>query len=172
MPLSSKQRAHNNSVFARKFSNSSFSDKQALDILTRLADEVNGWMMRHEYEWENRTYNLADSTGCAIYKDGVLVAFSHPSSKASAPRIIQYKGQQITVNGRVLLEQAINNSKIASLGKYTLGVYSAAPYGLWVDQSLGAGGNNKIGKGWFSGSNGLKQFALDKFNEICSELMK
>ncbi|MBR4983180.1 MAG: hypothetical protein IKY94_11545 [Lachnospiraceae bacterium] len=139
----------------------------ALSILRETAQSLKEWVMNMEYTYQDQTYNLTDSTGFAIYENGVMIEFIAPPELSAMTRVITYRREKINIDGRSLLRDAINNMEIASLGQYVLGVYSAAPYGLWVDQSLGRGGDNKRGKGWFSTD--LKEFALQEFERIKNE---
>lgn len=147
------------------------SDKLAIEILNRVANSVLDWVRDKNYTYENDTYNLTDSIGCAIYKNGHVIQALYNGTQASSPRVIRYKGGTYTINGRTLLTKALNDGEIASMGQYVLGVFVATPYGKWVDLSLGYGGDNKRGKGWFSGPGGLKEFAEQEFNRVKNELI-
>lgn len=143
----------------------------ALEIFRRLAESVMNWVEMESYTYENITWNLTDSIGCAIYDHGTVIETFFPPQRSSSngPRVISYHGQKITVYGRLLLREAVNNPEIASLGPFSFGVFAAAPYGLWVDRSLGYGGNNKRGKGWFSDK--LTSFVEDEFSRLKNELI-
>lgn len=172
MPLNDTMRRHNLRVVEEKLRSKgvmSVTDNVAIELLSRLAGKVLDWLRDKTYTYRDQTYNLTDSVGCAIYKKGVLVKTFYNSKQASEPNVITYKKSKIIVNGRELLIQALQSGDIASMGDYVLGVFAVAPYGLWVDQSLGDGGDNKRGKGWFSGPNGLKDFTLKEFNRIKNE---
>ena len=147
------------------------SDKLAIEILNRVANSILDWVKDKSYTYENDTYNLTDSIGCAIYKDGRVIQTLYNPSFAQGPSIMYYKKVRYSINGRSLLTKALNDGEIASMGQYVLGVFVATPYGKWVDLSLGYGGDNKRGKGWFSGPNGLKEFAEQEFNRIKNELI-
>ena len=149
------------------------TDKAAFEILERTASAIHDWVVANNYTYQDQTYNLSDSIGYAIYKNGVLVKMITPlpPRRATSERKNIFKGAVRYINGRQLLEEAISSAELANQGQYVLGVYVAAPYGISVDLSLGRGGNNKRGKGWFSGPNGLKTFAEQKFNEIKHELI-
>lgn len=172
MPLNRKMRSHNLRVVEEKLRSKgvmSVTDNTAIEILSGLADSVLGWVKDKTYTYRDQTYNLTDSIGCAIYKRGVMVRTFYNGKQATEPNVITYKRSKIVVNGRELLIQALQSGDIATMGDYVLGVFAVAPYGLWVDQSLGDGGDNKRGKGWFSGPNGLKDFTLKEFNRIRNE---
>lgn len=145
------------------------NDRLAMEILSRVADSILDWVKDKTYTYEDDTYNLTDSIGCAIYKNGVLVKTLVNPKQAQKTRTITYKKARYTINGRSLLTKALNDGEIASMGQYVLGVFVATPYGKWVDLSLGDGGGNKRGKGWFSGPNGLKEFAGQEFIRIKNE---
>lgn len=147
------------------------SDEIAITILNRVANSVLDWVRDKNYTYENQTYNLTDSIGCAIYKNGRVIQVLYNTPYASGPRRNTYKGVRSMINGRTLLFQSLNDVEIASKGQYVLGVFVAAPYGASVDLSLGRGGSNKRGKGWFSGPNGLKEFAEKEFIRIKNELI-
>lgn len=176
MPLNRKMRRHNlmvveNALMGRGVGTA--SEAAAMTILTCLAESVMRWMEDKTYTYEDQTYNLSDSVGCAIYKAGVLIKPYIPRQQASEYKRLTYHGQRMYLDyGHRLLESALNNSTVAMLGDYTLGVYAVMPYGLWVDRSLGDGGNNKRGKGWFSGPDGLKNFALNEFKRLKDEFIR
>lgn len=151
---------------------SGVSDSMATAILDRVAESVLNWMSEKRYTYQDQTYNLSDSVGCALYKKGVLMKMYIPRKQASGSNTYRYHGLNIRQSGRQSLEAALNNRSIAMSGDYTLGVFAAMPYGLWVDQSLGNGGDNKRGKGWFSGPDGLRQFAEKELNRIKNEYFR
>lgn len=146
------------------------NEKYVRTVFVNTAKEVFDWMSKQTY-YTNRTYNLSDSVGVGIYKKGVLVKWvTNPSAKAQKPRMITYHGERIEINGRALLQSALNASAGAAgvFADYTLIVFAKAPYGAWVDLSLGDGGSNKQGKGWWS--DGLvphvKETFQAEFNKI------
>lgn len=142
-----------------------FNEKYVKAVFVNTAKEVFDWMSKQDY-FTNRTYNLSDSVGIGIYKQGTLVSWiTNPSKKASMPREITYRGQRISVDGRALLQDAINASAsmAAAFADYTLIVFVKAPYGAWVDLSLGDGGSNKAGKGWWT--DGLVPHVKDTFKK-------
>lgn len=146
------------------------NEKYVKTVFVNTAKAVFDWMSKQSY-FTNRTYNLMDSVGVGIYKQGVLVKWvTNPGKKASAPRMITYHRERISVDGRALLQEAINASAAmaAAFADYTLVVFAKAPYGAWVDLSLGDGGSNKRGKGWWS--DGLvphvKEAFQTEFNKV------
>lgn len=152
MPLSESMRAHNRSVIreALQSRGGSVADKECLSMLQELGEFVLKWIKDKTYTYEDQTYNLTDSTGCAIYKQGRLTSFKYYADKqASGPRKIYYHRQPLMVRGRQLLNTALRGQPLENMGTYTLVVLSEAPYGVWVNESLGDGGPNKRGKGWF-----------------------
>lgn len=141
------------------------NEKYVQAVFVNTAKEVFDWMGKQNY-FTNRTYNLMDSVGVGIYKKGVLVNWvTNPGKKASSPRQITYHGNRMSIDGRSLLQEAINASAamVASFADYTLVVFAKAPYGAWVDLSLGDGGTNKAGKGWWS--EGLVPHIKDVFKK-------
>lgn len=146
------------------------NEKYARQILENTAKEVSSWINSQTY-YTNRTYNLTDSVGVAIYKKGVLVSWvGNPTKMASTAKTIMYHRNMIQVDGRSLLNEAIRNGSYlyGGFADYTLVVFAEAPYAYWVDQSLGSGGSNKKGKGWWS--EGLvphiKNTFVKEFNKV------
>lgn len=128
------------------------NEKYVEQIFKNTADAVFKWIDSQNY-FTNRTYNLRDSVGVGIYKGDTLVKWvGNPSTKAAGPRLITYHRQQEYVNGRIRLNRAIiaKQATVGRMNDYTLVVFAAAPYGAWVEMSLGDGGRNKQGKGWWS----------------------
>lgn len=159
-------KAHNRSVLQKVLQKQgdSIVESECLAILQELGNFILNWIKDKTYTYKDRTYNLTDSTGCAIYKSGELTSFKFYADKqASGPRTVYYKKDKITVNGRELLEAALQEKPLEKMGSYTLAVLSAAPYGLWVNESLGDGGPDKIGKGWFDD---LKKATEQEFERI------
>ena len=156
------------------------NEKYVKKVFVNTAKAVFDWMSKQSY-FTNRTYNLSDSVGVGIYKQGVLVNWvTNPASKASAPRVITYHGERISVDGRALLQEAINASAsmAATFADYTLVIFVKAPYGAWVELGLGAYGDSdgsdgqshpaKAGYGWWS--EGLvpyiKETFVTEFNKV------
>lgn len=140
------------------------SDEVCLPILKELGEYVMNWISTKTYTYTDRTYNLTDSTGCAIYKDGVLTEFKYyPRKQATKRGRYTYHKQRYEFDGRELLTEALAGKPLENMGKYTLVVISKAPYGVWVNESKGNGPDNKAGKGWFDE---LKSDTTDKFNEL------
>lgn len=166
--------AHNLKVLAKAIRDNSgkvtaYSDSVAMQIMERTADEILRWVEGKQYTYEDQTYNLTDSIGCAIYKHGVLVKIVVPQTHAVEPREYTYHKLKHDEYGRGHLRAVLNDFEIASMGDYVLGIFAAAPYGLWVDLSLGYGGPDKRGKGWFSED--LKTFAEEQFNRVKNEFI-
>lgn len=149
------------------------NEKYVKAVFVNTAQEVFDWMGKQSY-FTNRTYNLMDSVGVGIYKQGVLVKWvTNPGKKASGPREITYHGNRMSIDGRSLLQEAINASAAmaAVFADYTLVVFAKAPYGAWVDLGLGAYGGSdgrdgqsnpgKTGYGWWS--DGLVPHVKDAF---------
>ena len=73
------------------------------------ANEAYAWLETNKKEWKNDTYNLIDSTGIAVYKEGTLQSFLElRPKKAISLRRITYHKKKIYVDGRALLESAIS----------------------------------------------------------------
>ena len=156
MPLNESMRAHNREVMAKIARKQVYplARKEALAILDELGMFVKNWIASKTYTYEDQTYNLTDSTGCAIYENGKLVKFMPYMNRkqASETRTITYHKTQIIVDGRALLRAALKKNAGCPLGQYgtfTLAVISTAPYGVWVNEGGGDGGPNKRGRGWF-----------------------
>lgn len=143
----------------------------AIDLFRNLAHSVLDWVENKSYTYENHTWNLTDSIGCAIYDHGVVIETFFPPQKSSShgPRTITYHGQKQVIYGRLLLREAVNDMEIASLGPFSFGVFAAAPYGLWVDKSWGYGGESKRGKGWFTDE--LTSFVENEFRRLKNEFI-
>lgn len=172
MPLTESMKAHNRSVLQKVLQKQggSIAEGICLTMLQELGNFVLNWIKDKTYTYEDQTYNLTDSTGCAIYKGGVLTSFEYYAEKqASDSRIIRTrKGKDepweaTEIKGRELLQAALQGQPLANMGSYSLVVLSAAPYGLWVNESLGDGGPNKRGKGWFDD---LKKATEQEFEKI------
>ena len=145
------------------------SDATCLKILESTADDIIEWVQNKQYTYRDQTYNLTDSIGCAIYRHGVLLKVIAPRTQAVEPSEYTYHKLRHDEYGRGHLRAVLNNVTIASMGDYVLGIFAAAPYGLWVDESLGNGGPNKRGKGWFSED--LTSFAVEQFNKYKNEFI-
>ena len=90
MPLNESMRAHNREVMAKIARKQVYPlvRKEALAILDELGMFVKSWIASKTYTYEDQTYNLTDSTGCAIYENGKLVKFMPymNQKQASGPR--------------------------------------------------------------------------------------
>lgn len=122
-------------------------DGKVEEIIKSCIAEMYSWLDTNEKEWMNDTYNLLDSTGIGVYKDGVLIELVPlAAARASSPRIITYQGVKKSVNGRNLLIEAINKASDID-GHYTLAIFSTADYARAVEDG-GSSGINR-GKDWF-----------------------
>jgi hypothetical protein len=72
--------------------------------------------------------------------------------------------------GFQLLQEAISAGDSSMLADYTLVVYAAVPYAAWVDLSLGNGGNDKRGTGWWR--EGLIPFVKQTVQQLVTEYTK
>ena len=156
MPLNESMRAHNREVMAKIARKQVYplARKEALAILDELGMFVKNWIASKTYTYEDQTYNLTDSTGCAIYENGKLVKFMPYMNRkqASGPRTVIYHRESSAVDGRALLRAALSRNAGCPLGQYgtfTLAVISTAPYGVWVNEGSGDGVPNKRCRGWF-----------------------
>ena len=156
MPLNESMRAHNREVMAKISRRRVYpvARKEPLAILDELGMFVKNWIASKTYTYEDQTYNLTDSTGCAIYENGKLVKFMPYMNRkqASGPRTITYHRESSAVDGRALLRAALSRNAEFPLGRYgtfTLAVIRTAPYGVCVNEGKGDGGPNKRGRGWF-----------------------
>lgn len=122
-------------------------DAQVEAFCIACANEAYSWLDTNKKEWMNRTYNLLDSTGIAVYKEGVLQGFTPlRPAQATEPRMITYHGIKKSVDGRALLSYAIGNYNSASL-YYEFTLFSTADYARAVEEGGDSGTNS--GKDWF-----------------------
>lgn len=166
------QLAHNLKVIRGgiKYFISKTEERVIRSVFTITASAVYEWIDDHPLFYKDQTYNLRDSIGVGVYKDGVLLNWiQHPSPKATvrgkyapphkedAPALYYTYFQ-----GRDLLNQAISNGVASNFAKYVLVVYATAPYGLLVED-----GGGKRGTGWWT--EGLVPYVKKRF---LSELTK
>lgn len=112
------------------------------------ANEAYAWLETNKKEWKNDTYNLIDSTGIAVYKEGTLQSFlALRPKKAISLRRITYHKKKIYVDGRALLESAISAYN-SNNTYYEFILFSTADYAAAVEAG-GASGINR-GKDWFN----------------------
>lgn len=143
---------HNLGVLQRRMGSrlGSSGDAVAVEIFVKVAQSVFTWIDSQKY-YENDTFNLRDSIGVGIYNSGTLVKWiDNPTPRATSSKTYTYHGVQYTMSGRDKLEKAINNAHRIGMGTYSMIVFCEAPYGYFVEKSLGYGGDNKQGKGWWS----------------------
>jgi hypothetical protein len=139
----------------------------AVEIFTEVAKSVFAFIDSQQY-YKNDTFNLRDSVGVGIYDGGTLVKWiDNPMPKATGSTTYTYHGVKYTISGRDKLERAINNAHRATIGQYSMIIFCAAPYGYFVEKSLGDGGDNKRGKGWWS--EGLIPHAKATFVAQCNK---
>ena len=121
-------------------------------VFNIVIDSVYNWLDGYERTWESDTFNLYDSIGFGKYKRGVLWKFYQDKGrKATADKKVWLsKGNIVTVNGFELLQSAIGSKEGGDFAEYSLVLFAAVPYAEWVELSLGDGGPNKRGKGWWS----------------------
>lgn len=119
-----------------------------MPIFAATAQAIFDWIDNHKGYYQNQTYNLRDSTGVGVFKDGVLVEWiSNPApiAQIDTPYLSGDSMLYTYINGRDLLNEAIKSGQHSDFAKYTLVLYSAAPYGVEVDE-----GGGKRGTGWWS----------------------
>lgn len=134
------------------------------EIFRRTAVAVFDWVEGQRY-YENDTYNLLDSIGVGTYKKGVLQKWHSPQARvAISDKKIR---RDVYVNGFQLLQEAVSAGPDGPLSDYTLVVYAAVPYAAWVDLSLGDGGSNKRGTGWWR--EGLVPFVKQTVQQLANE---
>ncbi len=134
-------------------------------VFNRVIDRVYTWLDGYEREWKSRTFNLYDSIGFGKYKQGVLWRFYQDKSRLATEDKLLWvaKGTIETINGFDLLQAAIGSKEGADTAEYALVLFAAVPYAEWVELSLGKGGSNKRGKGWWS--NGIVPYTRKVFQE-------
>ena len=88
--------------------------------------------------FENRTFNLHDSYGCAVYKDGVYVNGSIQTLHPQAVKTKKVRGRQ--VKGHNEVERYLKNHYKPRAKGLTLVVMTAMPYGEILERG---GGNLK-----------------------------
>lgn len=164
--MRNKHRLHNIAVLRKgiKETISLLEADTVISIAKVVSDAVYGWIDSHTAYYEDDTYNLRDSIGIGIYKQGVLMKWVHmPSPKATKGRkFYEGNGSYIMVHGRDLLNEAIQNSSYANYAMFSFVLYSAAPYGIIVED-----GDDKRGTGWWS--EGLVPYVKSKFIEAVSK---
>ena len=163
----------NKRVFEKRlqmFISNTVDQKVIAEIFRKTAVAIFDWVDSQGY-YENQTYNLLDSIGVGTYKKGVMQQWHAPQARvATESRIITYKGTVTSVNGFQLLQEAISAGNSSMLADYTLVVYAAVPYAAWVDLSLGNGGNDKRGTGWWR--EGLIPFVKQTVQQLVTEYTK
>jgi hypothetical protein len=160
--------AHNLGVLQRRMGSrlGSTGTAVAVEIFTEVAKSVFAFIDATGY-YNDETFNLRDSVGVGIYDGGTLVKWiDNPTPKASGTTTYTYHGVKHTISGRDKLEKAINNAHRTTMGQYSMIIFCAAPYGYFVEKSLGDGGDNKRGKGWWS--EGLIPEVRKSFTNECA----
>lgn len=132
-------------------------------IFIETSHAVFEWIDAHSAYYQDQTYNLRDSIGVGVYKEGVLQQWvQHPQAKATDKRLFTYKGEKIYVDGRELLQEAITAGDESDFADYALVLFAAAPYGILVEE-----GGGKRGTGWWS--EGLVPYVRERFITIASK---
>lgn len=86
---------------------------------------------RHEFQ--NQTFNLQDSYGYAVYKDGAMVGSPVMFGKNATERI-EYKGQSLSGYEEGI--KALKNTEVPSSG-WTVVVVAGMYYATWVEEVWG-----------------------------------
>jgi len=140
----------------------SLEQKYIMRLFTNVSKAVFEWIDNHPSYYKDRTFNLRDSIGVGIYKEGVLLDWIHqPSEKATEGKKFKYKNYKTIVYGRELLNEAITGGNYSDIATYALVLYATAPYGLFVELGGPSGGNK--GVNWWS--EGLIPMVEDKFRQ-------
>jgi len=161
--------AHNQGVLQRRLGGRTggSGSSVAVEIFTVVARSVFEFIAAPGY-FHNETNNLSNSIGIGIYENGVLVQWiDNPAAENALPKTYIYHGISYPVNGRAELEKAISAAAGTVIGGYSMIVFCALPYGLWVDRSLGDGGTDKRGRGWWS--EGLIPEVRKAFTNECAK---
>ena len=132
-------------------------------IATEVSHAVFEWIDAHSLYYQDQTYNLRDSIGIGVYRQGQLQQWiQHPQAKATEKRSFTYKGEKIYVDGRQLLQEAISLGEESDFADYSFVLYASAPYGILVEE-----GGGKRGTGWWS--EGLVPYVRERFITITSK---
>lgn len=157
-------RQYNLSVLQKELKAHGYGADTGREVLEKLADAILQWLKGKQYSYKDDTFNLTDSTGCALYEDGKIVKlYMLKPQQATELKTYMYKRVTYTISGRELLNKLTEEAPVATMGKYSLVIAAEAPYASWVNDSLGDGGPNKRGKDWF---NDLKDFATKRLEEL------
>ena len=130
-----------------------------VSVYAKTASAVFEWIDNHPLYYQDQTFNLRDSIGAAVYKNGVLKNWIQlPTAKATKAKKFAYPNSPYytEIRGRDLLQRAISGGKWDEFADYALVVYAAAPYGIYVED-----GNGKRGTGWWT--EGLVPYVTDRF---------
>ncbi|MEG1289559.1 MAG: hypothetical protein RRY36_09615 [Bacteroidaceae bacterium] len=142
-------------------------EKKLLRFLSSMGKYVSDWVSSEsKHYWTDATYNLKDSIGSGLYKDGALIKFIGNPASASISTTYIYHKQMYNMSGRNKLMSALQNNHLSNTGKYVLAVFCEAPYGFFLEHGLGpdgidAGDSSKKGYGWWS--EGLVPYINEKF---------
>lgn len=149
------------------FISNTVEERVIAEIFRKTAVAVFDWVDGQRY-YENNTYNLLDSIGVGTYKKGVMQHWHTPQARVSTGnRLVTYRGTVYAINGFQLLQEAVSAGDSSMIAEYTLVVYAAVPYAAWVDLSLGYGGDNKRGTGWWR--EGLIPFTKQTVQQLINE---
>ena len=168
---------HNLAVIRQgvKLASPVIEQRYIMSIFTLVANKIFSWIDSHPAYYKDQTFNLRDSIGVGVYKNGAIVQWIHnPAPKATrkkkfAPRSEEYGGgnapYSVLISGRELLNEAISNAKYAKFADYTLAVFATAPWGLLVED-----GKGKRGTGWWT--EGLVPYIKERFASEIAKHMK
>lgn len=150
-------------------------DDSIIPILRDIALKAIGWFDENavKYGLNNDTYNLRDSIGVGLFKQGILIDIVAPSPKASVAHQWTYHKVQYETKGHDKLLSVLANTHKANMNEYNFVLICAAPYGFFLDRGLGPdklgnGDASKAGYGWWT--DGLipfiNKYVQSKLNEI------
>lgn len=155
------------------------AENKIREVFEATAQAVYDWIDSQQY-FTNRSGNLKDSIGVAMYRKGVLLDdwYWLPAKGASKELKTRYHGADIVINGREMLNEAIDmgGSLAQEVGDYTLVVFVAAPHGAWVTLGLGSPDPanefkpTKKGFGWWQ--DGLRSYATQTFIQNFNRVFK
>ena len=168
---------HNLAVIRQgvKLASPVIEQRYIMSIFTLVANKIFSWIDSHPAYYKDQTFNLRDSIGVGVYKNGAIVQWIHnPAPKATRKKKFAVRGggyggsdnpYYTFFSGRELLNEAISNAEYAKFADYTLAVFATAPWGLLVED-----GNGKRGTGWWT--EGLVPYIKERFASEIAKHMK
>lgn len=171
---------HNLAVIRQgvKLASPVIEQRYVMSIFTLVANKIFSWIDSHPAYYKDQTFNLRDSIGVGVYKNGAIVQWIHnPAPKATRKKKFKERGVDYAsfgvgehdywqlLSGRELLNNAISNAEYAKFADYTLAVFATAPWGLLVED-----GKGKRGTGWWT--EGLVPYVKERFAFEIAKHMK